>query len=200
MSRSRSPQRSNSPPRESEIRYKPNDTGRGPKQVPYVEPCNVLAIFGLNNRSNEDDIVECFKRYGDVKKCTLIRDKSTGFSKCIAFIEFETVEEATKVRDSTQDLILAERSLRVDFSKTQKPHDATPGKYLGKGNLRDDRRSYRRSRSYDRRDHRSGRDYRDYDRRDDRRDSRDTRDYRDRDDRRDYRRDRSRSRDRSHRY
>ena len=98
-----------------------------------------------------------------------------------------------------------QRSSRVDFSKTQRPHDSTPGKYLVKVHLRDDRRS--RSRSYERRDRNRyerrdtrDRDYERRDRSDARRISRSVGRY-DRDTRdRDYRRDRSHSRDRNHPY
>jgi len=82
-------------------------------------------------------------------------DRRSGRSKGFAFLYYSDIESATKAKEQGTGLILNGRSLRVDYSRTGKPHDPTPGKYMGRitHNYRDryDRDYYysrsRRSRS-----------------------------------------------------
>jgi transformer-2 protein len=42
-----------------------------------------------------------------------------------------TVEEATRCIEKLNGIDLHGRNMRVDFSTTQRPHEPTPGAYMG---------------------------------------------------------------------
>lgn len=118
------------------------------------EPCSVLAVFGLHEDTDERVLEDEFSKFAPVESVNLIRDKRSNISKRFAFINFNSIEDATKAKEESSNLIIDGNEVRVDFSATSKPHDPTPGRYMG-------RRSPRRYHPYDRRRDRSprGRDY-----------------------------------------
>jgi len=91
-----------------------------------------LGIFGLNPSTRERDIKDELARYGEVENVDLVIDRQTGRSRCFAFAYMATIEDAIKAKDGCAGLSLDGRPLRIDFSFTQKPHDPTPGRYLGR--------------------------------------------------------------------
>ncbi|KAI3634435.1 hypothetical protein MIR68_008039 [Amoeboaphelidium protococcarum] len=95
------------------------------------EPTNVLGVFGLSLRTSEADLRDIFGKFGPIEKLTVVMDKRTNVSRGFAFITFEKVEDADEARKATTDSIVDERRIRVDFSVTKKPHDPTPGQYMG---------------------------------------------------------------------
>lgn len=175
-SRSRSPLRSRSPIPRSRVEDDEADRRpvlRSEKPPVTAKPSRVLGVFGLHGSTRERELEKVFCEFGPITECRVILDKMTGNSKCFAFISFENVETATKALDATNGMDLDGRPIRVDYSKTERPHTPTPGRYMGERLSRDryegsGRRgdSYSRPDSY-RDDRYAGRDRRDY-RRDDR--------------------------------
>jgi RNA recognition motif-containing protein len=55
----------------------------------------------------------------------------TGISRGFAFIYMSDQEGATKAKESMNGTELHGRQVRVDYSLTSKPHDSTPGQYIG---------------------------------------------------------------------
>lgn len=109
-------------------------------------------------------------------------NQQSGRSRGFGFIRMATIEDATKCIQELNGVELNGRRIRVDYSVTERPHQPTPGEYMGH-RRRGDGDSYRGGGGGGG----GGRDsYRDSYRRDDYRD----RDYRERD--RDYGRDRDR--------
>ncbi|KAL7750158.1 hypothetical protein RI367_004330 [Sorochytrium milnesiophthora] len=92
----------------------------------------VLGFFGLSNRTREDNLREEIERFATPKKVTIIYDMQTGVSRRFGFVTFDSIEDATKVRDKMNGSILDERKIRVDFSATLRPHSPTPGQYMGR--------------------------------------------------------------------
>lgn len=54
-------------------------------------------------------------------------DRSRGFG----FITMRSVDDAQRCIDKLNGVVLNGRAIRVDFSATQKPHNPTPGQYMG---------------------------------------------------------------------
>jgi len=137
-----------------------------------TKPNKVITVFGLHTDTTENEIKDTFARFGNLERCDLILDRRSGRSKGFAFLYYGEMESSIKAKEQGTGMILNGRSLRIDYSRTTKPHDPTPGKYIGRvtHNYRSDKydRDYynsrnRRSRSprdsYDRyRDDRYSRD------------------------------------------
>lgn len=126
-------------------------TSQPKKGYPIPEPCKVLGVFGLSQRTTEDQLRNIFSQYGTVDRATLILDRATQISKCFGFVYMNSVEEATKAKNAVNDMTLDGRKVRVDYSITKEPHVPTPGQYLGrKLNPRRRYDSHRRDRVYSR--------------------------------------------------
>lgn len=124
--------RSFSPPRRRGPPPRPRrDDGNPPA------PTNVLGVFGLSLRTVEADLQDAFGAYGTIEKVVIVYDNRSQRSRGFGFIYFPTVEEATKARDALNGIDLHGRQIRVDYSKTERPHTPTPGEYMG--TRRDDR-------------------------------------------------------------
>lgn len=76
---------------------------------------NVLAVFGLDKRANEQDLFDVYRKYG-CKECKIIMDKHTGSPKGYGFVYFTRVEDASKARQKTDGFLLLRKNIRVDFS------------------------------------------------------------------------------------
>jgi transformer-2 protein len=59
------------------------------------------------------------------------RLRQTERSRGFGFIRMASVEDAQKCIDSLNGTELQGRRIRVDFSTTHKPHNPTPGAYMG---------------------------------------------------------------------
>ncbi|XP_063933867.1 transformer-2 protein homolog beta-like isoform X2 [Zophobas morio] len=102
----------------------------------------VLGVFGLSTYTRERDLEDVFLEYGDVERVELIMDRQTGRSRGFGFVYFRTLSDAVRAKESTQGLRLHDRIIRVDYSKTNKPHQPTPGRYLGRKTYSSSRSSY----------------------------------------------------------
>lgn len=171
--------RSRSPPRRETTNGTNGDSGRyrssparrrspparrsGAIKAPV--PSSVLGVFGLSIRTQERDLEDEFSRYGQVVKVTIVYDQRSDRSRGFGFIEMGTVEEATKCIQELNGMELNGRKIRVDYSVTDRPHNPTPGEYMGhrRARDRDDRRdhrdSYRGDSHRDRRDRDRDRDH-----------------------------------------
>lgn len=111
-----------------------------------VEPTRVLGVFGLSIRTRERDLEDEFGKWGDVEKVIIVYDQrvspllftsmpclfiQTDRSRGFGFITMRTVEDANRCIEKLNGLTLHGRSMRVDYSATQRPHAPTPGQYLG---------------------------------------------------------------------
>ncbi|KIM83960.1 hypothetical protein PILCRDRAFT_818992 [Piloderma croceum F 1598] len=183
-SRSRSP-----PPASNGYRSPPSrrrsPQPRRPPHAPIApNPTNVLGVFGLSIRTQERDLDEEFGRFGRVEKVTIVYDQRSDRSRGFGFIKMATVEDAGRCIAELNGIDLNGRRIRVDYSVTDRPHNPTPGEYMGHRRSGNDRDSYRGGRdsyrdSYRDRDHRRGGGWHDRDRDRDPY-GRDSRDWRDR--------------------
>ncbi|KAK4689065.1 transformer-2 protein, partial [Tremellales sp. Uapishka_1] len=117
-----------------------------------VDPNNVLGVFGLSIRTRERDLEDEFSRYGDVEKVVIVYDQRSDRSRGFGFITMKSTEDATRCIEKLNGVLIHGRAIRVDFSATRKPHQSTPGEYMGiKRPLIDERGRYddRRGGGYD---------------------------------------------------
>lgn len=95
-------------------------------------PSTCVGVFGLSQDTKEDALRDTFCAFGQVSRLELVKDRVTGESRRFAFVYYDSVEQATEARDKTNGMTLHGRRLRVDFSKTNGPHNPTPGQYAGR--------------------------------------------------------------------
>lgn len=105
--------------------------GPPPPTKPIGNPSNVLGVFGLSTVTDERALENLFSTYGTVLKVSLIYDARTQRSRGFGFVYFETQAEAEQALTETNGMTLDGRTIRVDFSVTQRPHSPTPGRYMG---------------------------------------------------------------------
>ncbi|CAH7687433.1 hypothetical protein BY996DRAFT_6431042 [Phakopsora pachyrhizi] len=156
--RSRSPngygsssRRSVSPPRAREaatnLRDRPIVSGPPvrPRHAPQdVQPTNVLGVFGLSIRTRESDLEAEFSRYGKVEKVVIVYDQRSDRSRGFGFVTMRDVQDASACISELNGLDLHGRPIRVDYSVTTKPHQPTPGQYMGTKREEEERGAYDR--------------------------------------------------------
>ncbi len=115
-------------------------------------PSATLGVFGLSVRTRERDLDYEFGRYGTVESVHIVYDQRVGElnffpsgmtlmfshphekserSRGFGFIRMGSVDEAAACIEKLNGFDLNGRRIRVDFSVTSRPHDPTPGAYMG---------------------------------------------------------------------
>jgi RNA recognition motif-containing protein len=61
--------------------------------------------------------MEMFRQYAVVVNVHLMRDWSTGMSRGIAFVEFQSVEHAAHTKSMTQQIRMGSTYLKVGFAR-----------------------------------------------------------------------------------
>ncbi|KAH9385934.1 transformer-2 protein [Nematocida major] len=88
-------------------------------------PVNILSIFGLDTKTTEEELKHWIAEKAEgiqSTKVDLILDKYTGYSKGYAFVYFNTVEDAAKVKETLTNQIFNGAAIRVDYSITPAGH------------------------------------------------------------------------------
>ncbi|CAH8620508.1 transformer 2 beta, variant 4 [Schistosoma haematobium] len=97
------------------------------------KPSRVLGAFGLSMRTEERHLYDIMKKYGEIEEIKLVQDNLSGRSRGFAFIYFRSIECARSARAAcARGLELHDRIVRIDYSYTERPHNPTPGIYMGK--------------------------------------------------------------------
>lgn len=94
-------------------------------------PCNVLGVFQLSLDADEADLRGAFERYAPVQSLSIPLDRQTRQSRGFAFVTMNSVEDATLCIEKLAGAVIKGSAIRVDYSFTQRPHDPTPGRYMG---------------------------------------------------------------------
>ena len=81
-------------------------------------PENVLFVAKLNPVTEDDDLELIFSRFGNIKKCQVIRDFKTGDSLNYAFVEFDDVAACTQAYFKMDGALIDDRRIKVDFSQS----------------------------------------------------------------------------------
>ncbi|XP_031622081.1 transformer-2 protein homolog alpha-like isoform X2 [Contarinia nasturtii] len=92
---------------------------------PHESRC--IGIFGLSERTSETDIRRIFSKYGYIQDTILVMDNKTRRSRGYCFIYFETIKGAVRAVESSVNLRIDGRYVRVDYSITSRPR--SPGSF-----------------------------------------------------------------------
>ncbi|KAG5875412.1 hypothetical protein JTB14_030939 [Gonioctena quinquepunctata] len=102
----------------------------GTRDNPKASRC--LGIFGLSVYTTEDELYHLMSKYGPLERVQVVIDAKTGRSRGFAFVYFESSEDAKVAKDQCTGMKINSKSIRVDFSITERAHTPTPGIYMGK--------------------------------------------------------------------
>jgi RNA-binding protein 8A len=92
--------------------------GSGGGAVRSVEGYIVM-VSGVHDEAQEDDVLDKFSDYGDVKNIHLNLDRRTGFVKGYALLEFAELAEAEKAIEALNGADLLGEKITCDFAFRQ---------------------------------------------------------------------------------
>jgi len=88
-----------------------------------AEPNQKLFIGGLAWAATDEDLQSAFAPFGEVVSASVVRYPDTGRSKGFGFVEFATVEEASKAKEEMDGKEVVGRSIKVDFARPAKKRE-----------------------------------------------------------------------------
>ncbi|XP_063225935.1 U11/U12 small nuclear ribonucleoprotein 35 kDa protein-like [Bacillus rossius redtenbacheri] len=91
-----------------EATYIPNKNIEG-------NPANTIFVARLAKETTSSTIREVFSEYGSIRRCTIVRDLVTGYSKCYGFIEYEQTSSASKAYRKANRMVIDGKKVFVDF-------------------------------------------------------------------------------------
>ena len=109
------------------------------QDAPQANP-KKLFVGNLSWNTAEETVVSKFSEFGTVVDAALITDRMTGRSKGIAFITFETEDEAKAAIEALNGFELDGREIIVNVARPRAPRDNTRGGYNRGGNDRNNDR------------------------------------------------------------
>ncbi|KAM7530941.1 hypothetical protein LguiB_034351 [Lonicera macranthoides] len=92
-------------------------------------PGHVLVVRGLDENADEEMLRYEFSKHAPIKDLRLVRDKFTHVSRGFAFVQFHSVEDATKALEATNGTTLEKNGqiLRVSYAKSVGPGSGASG-------------------------------------------------------------------------
>ena len=81
-------------------------------------PDNVLFVCRLNPFTQDGDLAMCFRQFGTIISCEIIRDRKTGRSLNYAFIEFATKEQCDRAYRKMDRVLIDDSRIHVDFCQS----------------------------------------------------------------------------------
>ena len=79
-----------------------------------------LIIRNVDHTLREDDLAELFLKYGDIRDITILRDKYTGESRGIAFVNCYREDVAQKILESCNKKPIGRAIISIDYAKDKK--------------------------------------------------------------------------------
>ena len=81
----------------------------------------MLCVTGLHEEVPEEDLVDAFSEYGEVKNCVLSRDLRTGYLKGYGLLEYQDCKEAQKTIEYFDNKDFMGKIIRVDWAFKKPP-------------------------------------------------------------------------------
>lgn len=101
-----------------------------------------LYVKNLVPYARESDLRDTFSKFGEVDSCSVICDPFTGDCRGFGFVKMRSPKAAEATLHSEAPLLICKREVTVERAKRDRPHEKTPGQYLGVD------RSLRKHRTY----------------------------------------------------
>ena len=79
-----------------------------------------IYIGNLSFQAEQDDLLDLFSQYGEVKQCSLPLDRETGRKRGFAFVEMSNDEDEQKAIDDLQNVEWMGREIRVSKAAPRK--------------------------------------------------------------------------------
>ena len=94
-----------------------------------AEPNATLFVGNLSFDTIEDSVWDTFANYGAINGVRMPTDRETGKPKGFGYVEFGSIEDATKAHaaGAAGELEIDGRALRVDYSTPRPPRDESGG-------------------------------------------------------------------------
>jgi len=83
-------------------------------------------VQNVHEEASEDDVLEFFHDFGDVKNIHLNLDRQTGYVKGYALIEYKKLEDAKRAIEEGSNEELLGRQLDIDFAFVQDEETVNP--------------------------------------------------------------------------
>ena len=87
----------------------------------------VIFVSGVQEEAQEEDLVDIFGEFGELRNVHLNLDRRTGYVKGYAIIEYGEKEEAQAAIDNLNGRKMLEASLAVDWAFSSGPPKSRPG-------------------------------------------------------------------------
>lgn len=87
----------------------------------------VLFVTGIHEEAQEEDVLDAFADFGDVRNITVNLDRRTGFAKGYALVEFEKFEEAEEAIKEMNGGPLLGKPVAVDWAFVKEPRGGRGG-------------------------------------------------------------------------
>jgi len=68
--------------------------------------------------TTDEDLETIFSRFGEIKRCDIVKDFKTGDSLQYAFIEFSNQKECERAYFKMNNVIIDDRRIKVDFNQS----------------------------------------------------------------------------------
>ena len=92
-----------------------------------------IYIGNLSFQAEQEDLLDLFSQYGEVKQCSLPLDRETGRKRGFAFVELTNEADEQKAIDDLQEVEWMGRMIRVNKATPRERPSGGKGGYGGGG-------------------------------------------------------------------